>query len=102
MNICEERQEPQRVGARTWYAAPLTPTARNTDLTEKFFVSVEVTEEFPFFVTKLSGITTAEPDQPKEMRNEHQEDSRLYRRSVNSPNDRQIPGEYRFRQFRCG
>jgi hypothetical protein len=27
---------------------------RNTDLTEKFFVRVDVTEEFPFLVTKLS------------------------------------------------
>jgi hypothetical protein len=27
---------------------------RNTDFTEKFFVRVDVTEEFPFLVTKLS------------------------------------------------
>jgi hypothetical protein len=27
---------------------------RNTDVTEKFFVRVDVTEEFPFLVTKLS------------------------------------------------
>ena len=26
----------------------------NTDFTEKFFVRVDVTEEFPFLVTKLS------------------------------------------------
>jgi PatG C-terminal len=30
-------------------------TNRNTDFTEKFFVRVDVTEEFPFLVTKLSS-----------------------------------------------
>ncbi len=29
-------------------------TNRNTDFTEKFFVRMDVTEEFPFLVTKLS------------------------------------------------
>src|SRR5262249_40591421 len=29
-------------------------TSRNTEVTEKFFVRVDVTEEFPFLVTKLS------------------------------------------------
>ena len=29
-------------------------TNRNTDFTEKFSVRVDVTEEFPFLVTKLS------------------------------------------------
>jgi hypothetical protein len=29
-------------------------TNRNTDFTEKFFVRVDVTDEFPFLVTKLS------------------------------------------------
>ena len=29
-------------------------TNRNTDFTEKFFVRVDVTEEFPFLVKKLS------------------------------------------------
>lgn len=29
-------------------------TSRNTDVTEKFFVRTDVTEEFPFLVTKLS------------------------------------------------
>jgi PatG C-terminal len=29
-------------------------TNRNTDFTEKFFVRLDVTEEFPFLVTKLS------------------------------------------------
>jgi hypothetical protein len=29
-------------------------TGRNSDVTEKFFTRVDVTEEFPFLVTKLS------------------------------------------------
>jgi hypothetical protein len=29
-------------------------TNRNTDFTEKFFVRADVTEEFPFLVTKMS------------------------------------------------
>src|SRR5947199_7195402 len=29
-------------------------TNRNTDVTEKFFARVDVTEEFPFLVTKMS------------------------------------------------
>ena len=29
-------------------------TNRNTDFTEKFYVRVDVTEEFPFLVTKMS------------------------------------------------
>ena len=29
-------------------------TNRNTDVTEQFFVRVDVTEEFPFLVTKMS------------------------------------------------
>lgn len=29
-------------------------TNRNTDVTEKYFIRVDVTEEFPFLVTKLS------------------------------------------------
>ncbi len=55
MNTSEERQEPQRVGACTWYAAPLTPTARNTDLTEKFFVSVEVDRRVPILRHQAFG-----------------------------------------------
>jgi len=31
-----------------------TYTNRNTDVDERFFVRVDVTEEFPFMVTKLS------------------------------------------------
>jgi PatG C-terminal len=29
-------------------------TDRNTDFTEKFFVRCDVTEEFPFMITKMS------------------------------------------------
>jgi len=29
-------------------------TDRNTDVTEKYFVRVDITEEFPFLVAKLS------------------------------------------------
>ena len=29
-------------------------THRNTDFTEKYFVRVDVTEEFPFLVTRIS------------------------------------------------
>jgi len=29
-------------------------TNRNTDFTEKFFVRADMTEEFPFLVTKMS------------------------------------------------
>ncbi len=32
----------------------LSYTNRNTDVVEKFFVRVDVTEQFPFLVTKLS------------------------------------------------
>jgi hypothetical protein len=35
-------------------------TNRQTDVTEKFFVRVDVTEEFPFLVTRLSPFTTAD------------------------------------------
>jgi hypothetical protein len=33
---------------------PTGYTNRNTDFTEKFFVRVDVTEEFPFLVAKMS------------------------------------------------
>jgi len=29
-------------------------TNRNTDVTQKYFVRVDLTEEFPFLVTKMS------------------------------------------------
>ena len=41
-------------GTRKVVDVILSYTNRNTDVTEKFFVRVDVTEEFPFLVTKLS------------------------------------------------
>jgi hypothetical protein len=41
-------------GTRTVVDVIFSYTNRNTDVTEKFFVRVDVTEEFPFLVTKLS------------------------------------------------
>jgi hypothetical protein len=46
---------PSRLsGARTIVDIILSFTNRNTDFTEKYFVRVDVTEEFPFMVTKMS------------------------------------------------
>jgi PatG Domain len=41
-------------GTRNIVEAIFAYTNRNTDFTEKFFVRVDVTEEFPFLVSKLS------------------------------------------------
>lgn len=41
-------------GTRRIVEAIFSYTDRNTDFTEKFFVRVDVTEQFPFLVTKLS------------------------------------------------
>jgi hypothetical protein len=41
-------------GTRKIVDAIFSFTNRNTDVTEKFFVRVDVTEEFPFLVTKMS------------------------------------------------
>jgi hypothetical protein len=41
-------------GTRKIMQAIFSYTNRNTDVTEKFFTRVDVTEEFPFLVTKLS------------------------------------------------
>jgi hypothetical protein len=41
-------------GTRNIVEVIFSYTNRNTDVTEKFFVRVDVTEEFPFIVTKLS------------------------------------------------
>jgi hypothetical protein len=41
-------------GTRRIVDVILSFTNRGTDFTEKFFVRVDVTEEFPFLVTKLS------------------------------------------------
>ena len=46
---------PSRLsGARNIVDVIFSYTNRNTDVTEKFFVRVDVTEEFPFLFTKLS------------------------------------------------
>jgi hypothetical protein len=46
---------PSRLsGARTIVDVVLTFTNRNTDVTEKYFTRVDVTEKFPFLVSKLS------------------------------------------------
>jgi hypothetical protein len=41
-------------GTRNVIEAIFAYTNRNTDFTEKFFVRIDVTEEFPFLVTKMS------------------------------------------------
>ena len=41
-------------GTRNIVEVIFSYTNRNTDFTEKYFVRVDVTEEFPFLVTKLS------------------------------------------------
>lgn len=41
-------------GTRKILEAIFSYTNRNTDFTEKFFVRVDITEEFPFLVAKLS------------------------------------------------
>jgi len=41
-------------GARKLVEVIFSYTNRNTDVTEKFFIRVDVTEEFPFLVTKMS------------------------------------------------
>jgi hypothetical protein len=46
---------PSRLsGTRRIVDVVFSYTNRNTDVTEKFFVRVDVTEEFPFLVTKIS------------------------------------------------
>jgi hypothetical protein len=46
---------PSRLsGVRRIVDVIFTYTNRNTDVTEKYFVRVDVTEEFPFLVTKIS------------------------------------------------
>ena len=41
-------------GTRKMVDVIISYTNRNTDFTEKFFVRVDVTEEFPFLVNKMS------------------------------------------------
>jgi hypothetical protein len=46
---------PSRLsGVRKIVDVILSYTNRQTDVTEKYFVRVDVTEEFPFLVTRLS------------------------------------------------
>ncbi len=44
-------------GVRSIVDVVFSYTNRNTDVTEKFFVRVDVTEEFPFLVTKMSPLS---------------------------------------------
>jgi len=50
----EVRPSPPR-GVRRVVDAIFSYTNRNNGFTEKFFVQADVTEEFPFLVTKLSS-----------------------------------------------
>jgi hypothetical protein len=49
-----EVRPSQLSGARNIVDVVFAYTHRQTDVTEKFFVRLDVTEEFPFLVTKLS------------------------------------------------
>jgi len=49
-----EIRHPQLSGTRTMIDVIFAYTNRNTDFTEKFSVRLDVTEEFPFLVTKLA------------------------------------------------
>ena len=53
LTAVETRLSPL-TGVRKAVEVILAYTNRNTDVTEKFFVRVDVTEEFPFLITKLS------------------------------------------------
>jgi hypothetical protein len=53
MSAVEVRPSPLS-GTRKIVDAIFSYTNRNTDFTEKYFVRVDVTEEFPFLVTKMS------------------------------------------------
>jgi hypothetical protein len=50
-----ETQSSPLNGTRRIVEVIFSFTNRNTDFTEKFFVRVDVTEEFPFLVTKMSS-----------------------------------------------
>jgi hypothetical protein len=43
-----------RGSTRTFVDVIFAHTNRNTDFTEKFFMRCDMTEEFPFLVTKMS------------------------------------------------
>jgi hypothetical protein len=53
LSAVETRPSPLS-GTRKVVEVIFSYTNRNTDVTEKFFVRVDVTEEFPFLVTKMS------------------------------------------------
>jgi hypothetical protein len=53
LSAVEVRPSPLS-GTRNIVDVIFSYTNRNTDVTEKFFVRVDVTEEFPFLVTKMS------------------------------------------------
>jgi len=53
LSAVESRLSPLS-GTRKVVEVIFSYTNRNTDVTEKFFVRVDVTEEFPFLVTKMS------------------------------------------------
>jgi hypothetical protein len=55
-SLTEVEARPSRLsGARKIIDVVFSYTDRRTDVTEKYFVRVDVTEEFPFLVTKLSS-----------------------------------------------
>lgn len=74
--LLQEESVPARQAGQTWHASPtggevkssqlsgtrnladvlFSYTNRNTDFTDKFFVRVDVTEEFPFRVTKVGSV----------------------------------------------
>ena len=53
LTAVETRSSPLS-GTRKIVEVIFAYTNRNTDVTEKFFVRVDVTEEFPFLITKMS------------------------------------------------
>ena len=53
LTAVETRSSPLS-GTRNILEVIFAYTNRNTDVTEKFFVRVDVTEEFPFLITKIS------------------------------------------------
>jgi hypothetical protein len=53
LTAVETRSSPLS-GTRKIVEVIFAYTNRNTDVTEKFFVRVDVTEEFPFLVAKMS------------------------------------------------
>src|SRR5262249_24979081 len=54
LNAVEGRPPPLS-GVRKGVDGVFSFTNRSTDVAEKFFVRVDVTEEFPFLITKLSS-----------------------------------------------